>query len=346
MPDRRSFLVAAPITFAGLLSIVSTKASAQSSDGILTPNALPDAGATRAAVAAATNFLDSLSPEQQDRVLYDVLDSAIREWIYFPQQGDRNGISFGELSDQQLSNAFGVAEAVLSVSGYTQFRGIIAAEDELGVRNNNSAVNSGRYFIAFFGRPSATSRFTVQITGHHFAINTTYENGQISPTPTFTGADPVEIEMDGRRVRPMLAKTNAYSGLLNSFNDEELAAGRMGRMGDVRVGNGDSNRYPEPEGVFVTDLKPEQQERVYTLVRAWVGDADERIVEPLMSQYQADFDRTRVAWSGSTDPDVKGAYLRVDGPRLWIEFSNVGRFGNGDEHYHTIFRDKQADYLA
>jgi hypothetical protein len=81
------------------------------------------------------------------------------------------------------------------------------------------------------------------------------------------------------------------------------------------------------------------------VVRAWVGDTDHRIAQPLMERYVAEFDRTRVAWAGSTDPDTPGSYLRIDGPRLWIEFSNVGRFGNGDNHYHSVYRDKQGDYL-
>jgi hypothetical protein len=61
---------------------------------------------------------------------------------------------------------------------------------------------------------------------------------------------------------------------------------------------------------------------------------------------RAEFARTRIAWTGSTDPDTPGSYLGIDGPRLWIEFSNVGRFGNGDNHYHSVYRDKQADYLG
>lgn len=333
--DRRSFIALAPAALAATLpAAIPGTATAQSS------------GPVDVVAAAANAFLERLSPEQRQRALYDAADPALRQWFYFPSRGDRSGLALGELTGEQRAAAFGVAEAVLSQSGYQQFRGVLAAEDELGVRNGDSFVNSGRYFIAFFGSPSASGRFTVQINGHHFAVNTTYENGRVSPTPAFTGVDPVEIVLDGRRVRPMGAKTEAFSRLLNSLDEQQLAAAQIGRIDDVRVGTGASNRYPAAAGTVVTDLGTEQQERVAAVVRAWVGDAEERVAEALMQQYRAEFDRTRVAWSGSTDPDTRGAYLRIDGPRLWIEFSNVGRFGNGDNHYHSVFRDKQADYLA
>jgi hypothetical protein len=217
------------------------------------------AGPTASVVAAAEAFLSSLSGEQRERALYDAGDPALRQWIYFPTTGDRNGVAFGDLSDEQRGAAFGVAEAVL---------------------------------------------------------------------------------------RPMLAEAEAVAGLLDSLDEGELAASRIDPIDDVRVGTGASDRYPQAQGTLVTDLDADQQGRVLDAVRAWVGDTDERVAGPLLEQYRAEFARTRIAWTGSTDPDTPGSYLRIDGPRLWIEFSNVGRFGNGDNHYHSVYRDKQADYLG
>jgi hypothetical protein len=302
-------------------------------------------GPTEAVVAAADAFLAGLDPDQRDQVLHDAADPALRRWTYFPTTRDRNGVAFGDLTDEQRDAALGVAEAVLSDSGYAQLRGVIAAEDALGVRNGDSGVSSARYFIAFFGDPRSGERFTVQINGHHLAVNTTFGNGRVSPTPAFTGVDPVDFEDAGQRLRPMLAETDAVSALFGSMDEGELATARIDPIDDVRVGTGEGDRYPDPEGTLVTDLTEEQRERVIDVVRAWVGDTDQRIAQPLMERYVAEFDRTRVAWAGSTDPDTPGSYLRIDGPRLWIEFSNVGRFGNGDNHYHSVYRDKQGDYL-
>ncbi|QDL93163.1 DUF3500 domain-containing protein [Paroceanicella profunda] len=339
MLNRRNFIALAPATLAASQVVLSGCAEAQTA--MTTAAGSPDRVA-----AAAGAFLDLLSPEQREQVLYDSGDPALRNWIYFPSRGDRNGIAFEDLTEEQLNAAFAVAEAMLSDSGYRQFRGIIAAEDELGIRNGEAHVNSGRYFIALFGRPGASGRFTVQINGHHLALNTTYADGMVSPSPAFTGVDPVEIDMGGETVQPMRAKTDACSALLTRLSEEARAAAEIGAMGDVAVGTGSSNRYPEPAGTLVTDLAAEDQERVAAVVRAWVGDATDEVAEQLVQLYRADFGQTRMGWSGTTDPYARGAYLRLDGPRLWIEFSNVGRFGNGDNHFHTIYRDKQADYLA
>lgn len=342
MPRRTPLLaaLAAAVALSGCVS------SAEGSSPPPPASGPGPAAVTEAVVAAAAAFLAGLTPEQRERVRYDSDDPALREWSYFPGRSDRNGIAIGELTDEQRAAAFAVAEETLSDSGYAQLRGVLAAEDALGVRNGEPEVDSDRYFIAFFGEPSTTGRFTVQITGHHLAVNTTFEGDRISPTPAFTGVDPVDFEADGRRLRPMLAETEAFTALVESLGEDALAAARIGAIDDVRVGTGRSDRYPEPEGTLVSDLTEEQRGRVTAFVRAWVGDTDERVAEPLVQQYEAEFDRTRIAVSGSLDPDTPGAYLRIDGPRLWIEFSNVGRFGNGDNHYHSIYRDKRADYLG
>ncbi len=350
MRARTPLLSAAVATALALSACASSAVSSDIAAAPALPSDRPDSvqtgpGPTEAVVAAADAFLAGLTPDQRDQVLYDAADPALRRWSYFPTTRDRNGVAFGDLTDEQRAAALGVAEAVLSDSGYIQLRGVIAAEDALGVRNDDSGASSARYFIAFFGEPRAAERFTVQINGHHLAVNTTFDNGRVSPTPAFTGVDPVDFEEAGQRLRPMLTETDAVSGLLGSMDEGELAAARIDPIDDVRVGTGESDRYPGPEGSLVTDLTEEQRERVTDVVRAWVGDTDERVARPLMEQYLAEYDRTRVAWAGSTDPDAPGSYLRIDGPRLWIEFSNVGRFGNGDNHYHSVYRDKQADYL-
>ncbi|MEY4576379.1 MAG: hypothetical protein RL701_1082, partial [Pseudomonadota bacterium] len=45
------------------------------------------------------------------------------------------------------------------------------------------------------------------------------------------------------------------------------------------------------------------------------------------------------------DVDLDKTYMRIDGPRAWIEVScQAGVVIQGQTHYHTIFRDKTYDY--
>lgn len=331
---RRSFLIAAPATLALTLSGQNSLAVAQA-----------DTAATDMAAAAALDFLGSLSAEQRARAQYAVSDQALKSWFYFPSRRDRSGIALEMLTAEQRGAALRLVASVLSESGFRQFEGIIAAEDELGRRNGEPQVNSGRYFLAIFGTPAPRGRFTIQVNGHHLAINTTFDGASVSPTPAFVGVDPVEITLDGQRVRPMLAKTTAYLTLLAAMTEAERAAARIGSVDDVRMGTGASEVYPQAEGIAVAELAADARDGVIGVIRAWVEDAPATVAQALLRRYLADLDRTRIAWTGGADPDRKGAYLRLDGPELWLEFSNVGRFGNGDNHYHSVLRDKRYDYL-
>ncbi|RYZ48158.1 MAG: DUF3500 domain-containing protein, partial [Proteobacteria bacterium] len=72
------------------------------------------------------------------------------------------------------------------------------------------------------------------------------------------------------------------------------------------------------------------------------------VADKLMSDYTSAYDDTYYAWGGaSTGPtkDKTGSYIRIDGPRLWIELTVQGGIViRGKTHYHTIFHDKTFDY--
>ena len=54
---------------------------------------------------------------------------------------------------------------------------------------------------------------------------------------------------------------------------------------------------------------------------------------------------TYVGYAGATDLSEKGSYVRIDGPRIWMEFVVQPAVANpAENHYHALWRDKQADY--
>ncbi len=57
--------------------------------------------------------------------------------------------------------------------------------------------------------------------------------------------------------------------------------------------------------------------------------------------YFARLDCVKASYSGSPAVDDNGDYVRIDGPRVWIEFCC-----QGDDHYHTIWRDRVTDHGA
>lgn len=119
------------------------------------------------------------------------------------------------------------------------------------------------------------------------------------------------------------------------------------------VGAGKDGQFPETEGIMYTDLSEEQKTLVQMAIKAWVGDADANTSETLLVEYLSDeaLAKTYIGWSGSTDPDVIGSYVRIDGLRLWLKMAaqrGVGySSGDADEaHFHTVWRDKLADYAG
>jgi Protein of unknown function (DUF3500) len=55
----------------------------------------------------------------------------------------------------------------------------------------------------------------------------------------------------------------------------------------------------------------------------------------------AELDLVKASYSGSTNVAAAGDYVRIDGPRIWIEFC-----AQGGDHYHATWRNRMTDYGA
>lgn len=120
-------------------------------------------------------------------------------------------------------------------------------------------------------------------------------------------------------------------------------------------------------GVLYANLNASQQAAVKEVVQAWVKTQAADVAQTLLDAYLADASLTTtyvaygVGAGGSADfgeypnanalpASAAGSYLRIDGPRVWIEFlvkaddANAGT--SGTVHYRSVWRDKVADYGA
>lgn len=72
---------------------------------------------------------------------------------------------------------------------------------------------------------------------------------------------------------------------------------------------------------------------------------DPSTVTAVLANYTANLDDTYVAYSGSGTMNQEGDYIRIDGPRVWIEYSGQGsRDIPGTVHPHSVWRNRQSDY--
>ena len=115
-------------------------------------------------------------------------------------------------------------------------------------------------------------------------------------------------------------------------------------------------------GVLVSTLTTAQQAAVKAVVQAWAATQAADVAQTLLGVYLTDtaLASTYVAYAPGTGgvadfgdypnasalPGNAGnSYLRIDGPRVWIEFI-VASDGTltGNVNYRSVWRDKVADY--
>ena len=81
------------------------------------------------------------------------------------------------------------------------------------------------------------------------------------------------------------------------------------------------------------------------LVREWADILSDEAAAAKMKEVQAGLDETYFAWAGSTT-NGNGAYFRIQGPALLIEYAPQGPAASNTDHIHTIYRDPTNDYAA
>jgi Protein of unknown function (DUF3500) len=301
-----------------------------------------DPGTLASAVAAADEFLASLSEDQRAATVFEFadLEGKRSSWSNFEQSefDGRQGARFGDLDEDQRAAAMAVLASVLSAGGYEYVQGAMAAEDLL------IPGNIDEYYLAFYGEPSTDEPWTLQFGGHHLAIHISLGGEVLSVSPYFKGVQPIILDVGGTTIEPMASDTNNMFGLFESLDEEQFTAAHLTAVtGDLVMGPQIDTGYPEPEGLPFTELTAEQQDLVRAVIADWVADAAPELAAPLLEVYESGLDETLIGWSISVDRE-SAAYMRIDGPRVWIEWLNRANPGEAGFHPHTVYRDKLIDY--
>ena len=318
----------------------------------------PGGMADRRIVCLATAFEQTLTASQIAGLQYTYTLANVEHWSNLPIGIiARNGLQFGSLSSTQLAAALQLAQAALSHDGYTHLENTRGSDNFLSTVQSGMGFGATNYYIAFYGTPSTTSPWMLQIGGHHFAFNHTYNGAYVSGTPFFIGVEPPIYTVDGKSYWTMEKQQAAMYALSQSIYGNSGAV-LSGTFDDVVMGvNGataiDTN-YPQSyptgttgRGVLASSLSPEQQELIKRAIEAWVNEMDGETASTLLRAYEdkTDLANTYVGYSGDGTLATKTDYIRIDGPRIWIEFCvQQGIVFTESYHYHTIWRDKTADY--
>ncbi|MRW93801.1 DUF3500 domain-containing protein [Duganella sp. FT80W] len=211
------------------------------------------------------------------------------------------------------------------------------------------------------GKVSATPNF-VGVEPPNWTVGS---DGTVNVTANATSAGTQHAPMEKQR-----AAVYNLAEAIQADSTASAAAKLSGTFTDVVMGasgNSDGNfkslSYPTSgRGLQYSAMTAKQQGYVRAAIEAWVNTQAYDVAATLLGAYLADdaLANTYVAYGigqgGKADfsaypnslaspLDAQHSYIRVDGPRVWIEFVvQQGVVYGTDIHYHTIWRDKTADY--
>jgi hypothetical protein len=310
---------------------------------------------TTRAVAAANAFLDALGAKQREKALYEFGSDRKPRWSNLPvTMVPRNGVRLGDLTKAQRARAMDVVAAVLSKGGYQKVLDIMDGDQQLaegrgGRGRGGRAGGKGpmfgadQYYLALFGKPSATQPWMVQFGGHHLGLNVTVLGKHFVLTPTHTGAQPTLFKRDGKDVRPLGVENDTAFKLVNALDEKQRAQAIIGErpQGELLLGPGRDGKTIEPQGVKGSALTRDQQAMLLDLIAAWVKIVEPDAAAARMAEIKGKIAETYFAWKG---PTTKGSavYFRVQGPTVVIEYAPQG----GTDHIHTVIRNPKDDYGA
>jgi len=320
----------------------------------------PSGDNTKRAVAAADAFLGTLTPAQRTKANIDLNEKTRTVWSNLPtgtkmQVGatERNGLKFGDMNPAQEKAALALVATVLSRGGYQKAMEIVDADQLLEersapTRKPGAPVRFGRgeYYVAILGKPSTTDLWMLQFGGHHLAINVTVAGGQNVLAPTHTGAQPSSYQLQGRMVRPLGDENDKAFALVNALNEEQRKQAILGfEVRNLVLGPGEDGKMIAPEGVRASTFTAAQRTMLVDLTREWVEIIGDAAAAARMKEIQAGIGETYFAWAGATT-NGKGAYFRIHGPSVFIEYAPQGSGDTNIDHIHTIYRDPTNDYAA
>jgi hypothetical protein len=292
-------------------------------------------------------------------------EGAVR-WSNLPVAAvPRVGIKFGDMTSAQSAAAQELIRTAVSACGVKMVDEIRLADDYIKPVVPFYGWGSETYSVGFLGTPSTTKPWMLKIGGHHLAYNLTFNSRLPGATPQFNGTEPMQFSFKGESHEPMQHQGHAMAALAQAvagfpearlngkFSDIVKGVEARIEPGPKLVGGYDTafpSAYPAGStgrGVSFLKLGKPQRQLVLAAIQSYTQLSGSEVAGPLYSGYTqtSALAGTYVGTSGSADLSTAGSYVRIDGPRLWIELVVQPGVAYPEQlHFHAIWRDKLADY--
>ena len=139
---------------------------------------------------AAQAFLGSLAAPLRTRIQFSLEHEERSDWSNLPHALHvREGVSFGELNEEQMDLGWALIRLSLSAAGLQRSREIVQLEQLLWEDGDMNAF-PGNYFFTFFDEPLVDSPWGWQLDGHHLALNFSVVGSEVTMAPSLWGTSP------------------------------------------------------------------------------------------------------------------------------------------------------------
>jgi hypothetical protein len=299
--------------------------------------------------AAATKFLQGLTPEQRQQATFAFDGEERLRWHFVPAETyPRKGLLIRNMNAAQRALAHDLLKAGLSQRGYLTASAIMDLETilrALEAPNGRLERDPEKYFFSIFGTPSAKETWGWRAEGHHMSLHFTIANGtMVASSPTFFGTNPAEVrDGDKKGLRILGAEEDAARALLQSLDAaqrtkaivEATAPNDMITMANVNI------TPLSPTGLGADAMTAAQRDLLMKLVDVYTGKmAPDIAADRLAKLKQAGIEKIAFAWAGDTERGKKH-YYRVQGPTFLVEYDNTQ---NNANHVHSVWRDFEGDF--
>lgn len=303
-------------------------------------------------VCLAETFKSTLNSTQLASLQLDYTLANAKIWSNLPASlSARIGLKMGTLSAVQLDAAIQLIKAATGTQGkegFSEINQLWRADDYLGANGGGTTYGAGNFYIGFFGIPSMTSKWELQMTGHHTTISNTYENGTLKGgTPSFRASEPFgAFTYNNETHQPLIEEYNALKAMLAGLDANTLATAKLsGTFSDIVLGPNKDWVFPTVKnGVKCSTLNTTQKNSVIDAIKTYVQDVDDVSSKAIMDKYISEIDETYIAYAGNAALTDQRDYVRIDGPNVWIEYSVQRGIVLSPNHPHSIWRDRSFDY--
>jgi hypothetical protein len=309
--------------------------------------------------AAATRFLNGLTPEQRQQASFAFTSEERVHWHFIPTETfPRNGLTIKAMTEPQRKLARDLLRAGLSQRGYLAATSIMELEAVLGdieraAREKNPprpgatplVRDPEKYFFSIFGTPSPKDTWGWRVEGHHVSLNFTVVNGTlVAGSPSFFGSNPAEVR-DGPKkgLRILGAEEDAARALLDALDTSQREKATINAVApnDMVTGNKNDITPLSPVGITADALTPKQRDLLMHLIDVYAGAMAGDIAADRMARLRkAGLEKIAFAWAGPAERGQKH-YYRIQGPTFLVEYDNTQNDAN---HIHSVWRDFNGDF--